>query len=450
MNKFSTHLFLTLVLLIGTCSQSYAQFREWHGGTMKTKLKRKKPPKVYMMGDAIHIEVRAVGIQDAPYERQLESMLESSLLGADPRLRTEARNPDTVVSCQITRADSKEGTETRTVKERKKVGQKWDAKKQAYVDDYAVVDVQKRFKIVDAAVYVSYQVKDTRQKATLDADNIFGSFKKEYEEGESSLSAKDLQQLMLRQIVEKITPRLVPTYEELEILLPVGDWKQASRLGQEGLWGRMRDAYEKTDPKNDSERDSYRYFGIGLAYEALAYQAESVQQTMKLLQDATINYSKAIEMNPKEKYFLSPQKRIDDAVAQYRKLTDQLGEYAKSKAIQVPAGHTSEAKAIEPSAPVSPAASIPAVSSSVAKPTASAQSAAMTNQDIIKFLQQGADEATILTVIKTATSVNFDFSSQGIGALIENKISGRVIEAMKERQSPEKKTPVAPRKKARS
>jgi len=44
---------------------------------------------------------------------------------------------------------------------------------------------------------------------------------------------------------------------------------------------------------------------------------------MKFLDEAAINYGKAVDDKPSEKYFLEPQKRIETAIAHYRKLERQ-------------------------------------------------------------------------------------------------------------------------------
>jgi hypothetical protein len=60
-----------------------------------------------------------------------------------------------------------------------------------------------------------------------------------------------------------------------------------------------------------------------VAYEALAYQADDEATAMKYLDEAAINYGKAIDAKPAEKYFLEPQKRIEIAIEHYKKLEDQ-------------------------------------------------------------------------------------------------------------------------------
>ena len=72
--------------------------------------------------------------------------------------------------------------------------------------------------------------------------------------------------------------------------------------------------------------DAYRLYNVGVAYEALAYQAEDETTAMKFLDEAAINYGKAIDAKPAEKYFLEPQKRIETAIEHYKKLEDQKNQ----------------------------------------------------------------------------------------------------------------------------
>ena len=69
--------------------------------------------------------------------------------------------------------------------------------------------------------------------------------------------------------------------------------------------------------------DAYRLYDIGVAYEAMGYAADDDKAAMKFLDQASINYGKAIDSNPAEKYFLEPQKRIETALAHYEKLEQQ-------------------------------------------------------------------------------------------------------------------------------
>ena len=90
-----------------------------------------------------------------------------------------------------------------------------------------------------------------------------------------------------------------------------------------GLWQRALETFETAPQLPKREDDAYRLYNIGVAYEALAYKAEDPKSAMKFLDEAAINYGKAIDAKPAEKYFLEPQKRIETAIAHYKRLEDE-------------------------------------------------------------------------------------------------------------------------------
>jgi len=51
------------------------------------------------------------------------------------------------------------------------------------------------------------------------------------------------------------------------------------------------------------EEDAYRLYNIGVANEALGYAAEDPKSAMKFLDEAAINYGKAVDDKPSEKVF---------------------------------------------------------------------------------------------------------------------------------------------------
>ncbi len=67
--------------------------------------------------------------------------------------------------------------------------------------------------------------------------------------------------------------------------------------------------------------------------EALGYDAEDVIKARKYLQEASIDYGKAIDAKPSEKNFLQPQTRIDTALAHYKTLGDRMAVAAKTQSV---------------------------------------------------------------------------------------------------------------------
>jgi hypothetical protein len=142
-------------------------------------------------------------------------------------------------------------------------------------------------------------------------------------------------------------------------------------------------------------------YELGVVNEALGYQAEDVAKARKYLQEASIDYGKAIDAKPEEKGFLPPQTRIDTALAHYKTLGDQM------------------------------AASAQAANAAAAAATAAPE--ALSNADVIAMVGAKLDEGNILDTIKTATAVNFDLSAKGQIDLAKGNVNGRIIAAMKQK-----------------
>src|SRR6202034_612924 len=134
----------------------------------------------------------------------------------------------------------------------------------------------------------------------------------------------ELRSKLLNEAVHQIAQHLVNTNETVEVYLAKGKkaLDEGNKQAQAGLWQRALETYETTPQLPKPVDDAYRLYDIGVAYEALAYAADDEKSAMKFLDEAAINYGKAIDAKPAEKYFLDPQKRIQTALAHYRKLEE--------------------------------------------------------------------------------------------------------------------------------
>ena len=111
-------------------------------------------------------------------------------------------------------------------------------------------------------------------------------------------------------------------------------FEEGDKQATAGLWQRALETYETAPQLHKPEDDAYRLYNIGVAYEALAYKAEDQKSAMKFLDQAAINYGKAIDAKPTEKYFLDPQKRIETAIAHYKRLEDEENERERAAAAE--------------------------------------------------------------------------------------------------------------------
>jgi hypothetical protein len=180
------------------------------------------------------------------------------------------------------------------------------------------------------------------------------------------------------------------------------------------LYPRALEGLETMQPFPTPEEDAYRLYDIGVANEALAYSSEDVTKARTYLQQAAINYGKAIDAKPTEKNFLEPQNRIDTALAHYKSLSEE----AKTPAVETATTH---------------ATSHPVSETSTTHSVAGSADDAMTNDQVIEMAAAHMDEANIIDNIQHAPSVSFDLSVQGQVYLSQHGVSGRILTAMKTR-----------------
>jgi hypothetical protein len=387
----------------------------------KIVVARKLPPTGRIEGTTFKVVATAPSNVSTDLATDLKSTLESIIVRNDARLRSEDGHADTVISCRITSysGPQKQSTSQAVLTPGAKNGP---------VQNQAMVRVS-------GVLTVSFQAKDERSGRSLAADNVTAKFDQEYTaagaqqgvlhsmthtvthltrggaDDDTPPTQVELRNRLLQDAALQIASHLVNTTEQVDIYLAKGGaLDQADKLMESKLWTRALEQLETMKPFPKPEEDAYRLYDLGVANEALAYQAEDLQQARKYLQQASIDYGKAIDGKPTEKYFMQPQTRIDTALAHYKLLGEQK---APSETATKPATTTRTA----------------ASSSS----SASTPADAMTNDQVISMAEAGMDEGNIIDTIQHARTVNFDLSVQGQVELSKNKVSGRVITAMKSR-----------------
>lgn len=419
------------IICLACATTAFGQFNDWKGQKIEATLKRKRPPQVYLHGTGVKLDINSTIHRGRDYRAQIQSRLESGLFAQDSRLRPGA---ETIIVCNITRLDADDNEwQSRAATERRKVGEQQvynqEKRKMETKDVYRDVEVTRRYKIVKGGISISYKALDAKSKAVLDAQNIQQSFSQDYSEGTGAPSEYEVCEQLINAAIDQIVMRLALTTEPVKIFLPRGKVEDVSKLGQAGLWEKMREGMKKMGELKNPKDEAYRQFGIGAASEGMAYLAEDLTTTQTLLEAAVVHYNQAIEMKSDEKYFLNPLKRIEESLAQYKKLSSQLALYAQSRTIQKPAGGEDGSRGTL-TQPVPAPRATPAPASKQPAP-----SGAVTNQQVIEMVKAGLSEAIIITSLKRTPAVQFDLSPQGLIELGTNKVSEAIINAMQARQN---------------
>jgi hypothetical protein len=400
----------------------------------KVMLVRKLPPTGQIDGTGVKVVAAGVGVQ-GDVATTLKSDLEDILLRNDPKLRTEDVHPDTVITCTIT--SYSQPPPQRTTQSALSLG--GNKNKPAQPES---------MERVTGLMTVGFKAADARTGRSLAADNVKATYDQEFNvtqntggsgglfhsmtqsmghltKGSSAQEAAptpmELHDRLIQDAAMQIASHLVNTTEQVEVnLARGGGLDEPVKLAESKLWTRALESLETMQPFATPEEDAYRLYDIGVANEALAYSSEDVNKARTFLQEAAINYGKAIDAKPTEKYFLEPQNRIDTALAHYKVLSDE----------------TKTARADPPPAPPPPAHSSAPESTAGSlheRSGGSANADALTNDQIIEMVSARMDEANILDTIHHAPGVHFDLSVQGQIYLTQHGVNGHVLSAMKAR-----------------
>ena len=394
-------------------------------GTAKetVQLQRRLPALAHLSGNTIKVKATAHR-EFADLAPDLESLLETELLKNDPRLSTSSTKPSTLITCEITDYSHPRPIVNVSQQSNLLFGKKTTTKTQTTtrITGSIIVAFQARTATGQtvASSTVSSKYDETFDSSGNDVSHgimntVSGGFKRLTGNGGDNQQQQpptdaELSTRLLNDVVHQIASYLVTTNESVQVYLAKqrGPLEQGDKEATAGLWERALETYETAQQNSKPEEDAYRLYNIGVAYEALAYKAEDTRSAMKFLDESAINYGKAIDAKPGEKYFMEPQKRIETAIAHYKKLEDEENEKTHS---------ATEEKKVQAKAEVP------------ARPGTKA----LTNDQVVAMVKSGMDDDIVAQTIKTSKLARFDLSTSALQALSTSGVSDQVLKAMKAR-----------------
>ncbi|MBA3269427.1 MAG: hypothetical protein H0T71_02880 [Acidobacteria bacterium] len=225
-----------------------------------------------------------------------------------------------------------------------------------------------------------------------------------------------VEDMLIDNVVRRAAGRVTPGREPVRVLLARSDdVDKLNDLALDRKWSEWQSGLEVVKPHRDRKRDAYRLHNLAVAQEGLAYEAAAVEDAQILLGRAHDLIAQASTQHPGEKYISESVARIGKSLNAYRQMA-QLYQQLNART------------AAEPSVVPATASAAPS-----AKGLTAAPGAAVTNDDIIDLRAAGLDDDNLIASIKAAPGVNFDLSPAGLRALLQAKISNRVITAMRAR-----------------
>src|ERR1022692_777129 len=311
-------------------------------------LERKLPAAVKLPGNSFSVkataEAAAAGVNcKALAADKLPSIVETDLIRNNNQLTPNPDAPDTVISIRVLNC-SAVSTPEYGMQFGKTAGRGQQPTGYKVAADLSVTYEARSSAggFVDAEpLDVKYNHENNSAKAAI--TGLMGKADQEPH------TPEELVQLLADRMGERIAARLVDTNERVEVMLGKGGpLDEANRYAAAGQWSKYVETLETMTPFAKPEDDSYRLYNIGVGAEALGYKAETPAAAKKYFELAVIQYRKAGEANPKEKYFIQPVNRIEVALEHYT----ILGQPARPAVEPVSRGGTP----VQPQAPAPPPA----------------------------------------------------------------------------------------------
>ena len=279
----------------------------------------------------------------------------------------------------------------------------------------------------NGSLNVAYQVLD-KTGHVHDAGNVSKNYNKEFVEGSSGgnpiwgsltkpslgrshkqsketvpSTTEDVKQILIADVVSQIASNLGNTTRAIVVQVATGDTNldRAAEFMQQDLWSRALEQLENTPKFDKPDAEAYRQYDLGLAYEAMSYSAKDPKEARANIFKAGEYYDKALEGNPKEKYFVETVARTRDAAARYEALDRmEKADLEAKKTVR----HGDDKSAVGArssgetgSSPVGK--TVGKNESKKAKPTTAA--------DVIEMYTGGVPEDQIIDIIRNS-SVDFD------------------------------------------
>ena len=315
-------------------------------GTLKKTitLERKLPAAVKLPGNAFNVKATANKPED-PCQKlaaeKLQSMVETSLIRFNSQLDLNPDKPDTADRSQGAGLQRRGYEEHDTLLAGKNKGQS-QKPTGVKVNGHLQVTYQARTragKFVDAEpIDIKYDHEFNQVTGAIsETKKILGKIPrpgarhKDAEGEDEPHTMEDVVEILVDRAAQRVAARLVNTNERVEVALARGSLESHNRYAEAGQLTKFVEELETMAPLPRLDDDAYRLYNIGVGDEALGYKADSPASAKRYFEQAVMQYRKAGEANPQEKYFIEPVNRIEVALEHYKQLSAAAGRASRRR-----------------------------------------------------------------------------------------------------------------------
>jgi hypothetical protein len=377
-------------------------------------------PEALLPSGTFRVELKNASDAPARIVDQLQAGLSRQIAENDKRLRVSPQ-ADVVVAATITEWTQRRRNGTKYVSERRQTGTRRVTDKNGNVTFQPVYEYghNEPSVINDGTISIRLEVRHVATEARLADLTARVTYFDETLAKASPPSAERVEDGMMDKALSDAAGKLSPGRQSARVLMARSDEVEPFNvLARERKWRELAAALQPMKPHRDGKRDAYRLHNLGVAHEAMAYEATDRATIRAELQEAENLLNQAVFLKKDEKYFVEAAQRVAVSLRAVNWISERETALAAQFPVKPPA-RTATAR---------PAAATPATMAA-ASPTKER----MTNADVIELKQAGLDDKLLIATIREAGAVSFDLGPAALRALLGAKVSNPVISAMREK-----------------
>jgi hypothetical protein len=409
---------------------------------------RLRLPKLFVHNFDIALRVDATTPLRDFSASEFKRTLEQELTSGEPRINLYSPQPQIVIDCQLNGLTRTETWTKKSEYERQKVGEKEELNKKTQKmekkDVYKDVKVENRYRTVTWSASIAFRITETNSLTTLASDRNTYSESKEFKE-KDYVSKPDLNlQGWANLTAKEIAAYVVPTREQVRILLPKGKLDSISDKIEDRKLAEALQELEDMPSLKKPEDEAYKFYILGACYEVMAYTNDQTDLLNQYLEQSAKNYAKALDIKPDEKYFREAQHRLQSSVAIYKELRERYyaaqktpNESRPKESLARPSPTSLSVTEFKPTASPSPPSPVKTEPKRGTEPPSKSQSETkatdpLTNETIVRLVKAKLSEENIIATINEAPATSFDLSPNAQLQLLQAGVTNPVISAMRQ------------------
>jgi hypothetical protein len=322
MARMKTRLVAVVAVSVLAGTNADAQFRRGlPASTAEILLFPIMPPALLLPAGSFQVEVENLSTASARLLSRLDDAIATHISDNDSRLEVAESNGQMRVVATLSEWTHTRSHGTRFVPEARQIGTQQVTDGDGNTRAEPVYDYgRNKPNVVDSGA-ATVRVRVRRGSALLADETARVTYQSERLIEEGIPSIIEIEDALIDRAAQKAAGLVTPAREPVKVLLARSDEvDRLNALAGNRWWTEWRQALEERPPHRDPKRDAYRLHNLGVALEAMAYEAATIDDTIRLLQEAATVVQQAIAARKDEKQFAESLTRISGSSIGYTRL----------------------------------------------------------------------------------------------------------------------------------